>query len=101
VKSSFIIIFALCASGAFAEPFGKGNPATGKTLAGKNRTSCHIALYGGDGSNIYTRPNRMVKNPEQILPRIQFCNTNIGSARLPEEEIHAAAFLNKAYYHSR
>lgn len=101
MKLLFIIILVFCAFSAGAEPFGAGDPAIGKILVKKSCTSCHVSMYGGDGSDIYTRPNRMVNNPAQLLSRIQFCNTNIGAAWLPEEEIHAAAFLNKAYYHFR
>lgn len=97
----FIIFFVFCAFRAFSEPFDQGNPATGKALIKKSCISCHATLYGGDGSNIYTRPNHIVKTPEQLLSRIQFCNANIGAGWLPEEEIHAAAFLNRAYYHFR
>lgn len=89
----------LAAAQAHADPFAKGDPGIGKTLHDKSCLACHISIAGGDGSAIYTRPQRKVGNPQQLLSRIRICNTNSGAGWFPEEEMHVAAYLNLNYYH--
>lgn len=90
----FLFVGAAC-----ADPFPKGDPNIGKTLADKSCNACHVSMFGGDGSKVYTRPDHKVKNPQQLLSRIRICNTNSGAGWYPEEEIHVAAYLNMNYYH--
>lgn len=87
------------ASPVRADPFPKGDPNQGKALLEKSCVACHRAMYGGDGSKIYTRPERKVRTPEQLLSRVRGCNTNAGAGWYPEEEMHVAAYLNLRYYH--
>jgi hypothetical protein len=84
---------------AYADPFAKSDAKIGKTLVDKSCKTCHVSMYGGDGSGIYTRPDRIVKNANQLTARIRVCNTNAGANWFPEEEMHVAAFLNLTYYH--
>ncbi len=84
---------------AHADPFAKGVPGKGEALAEKSCVACHRSMFGGDGSKIYTRPDRKVRTPEQLLSRIRTCNTNAGANWYPEEEMHVAAYLNLRYYH--
>lgn len=86
-------------SAAQAEPFAKGDPKVGKSLAEKSCNACHVSLMGGDGSKIYTRPDRKVKSASQLEGRIRICNANTGTGWFPEEEEHVAAYLNATYYH--
>lgn len=93
------IALSLAIAPAFADTFEKGDPRIGKTLADKSCNACHISMFGGDGSKIYTRPDRKVKNAQQLLARVRICNTNAGAGWYPEEEMHVAAYLNMNYYH--
>ena len=89
---------ALLASGAHAAPFAKGDPVKGKALHDKACISCHATMYGGDGSKIYTRADRKVKNAQQLAARISGCNANTGAGWFPEDEAHVGAYLNQQYY---
>ncbi|MHB1677471.1 MAG: c-type cytochrome [Sulfuriferula sp.] len=86
------------ASTASAAPFDKGDPKIGKALLDKSCLSCHAAKFGGDGSSIYTRPNRIVNNPAQLAARVTACSVNTGTGWFPEEETDVAAYLNQKYY---
>lgn len=93
------IALLLAATPLHADPFVQGDPKIGKTLVEKSCTACHVSMFGGDGSKIYTRPNRKIKTAQQLIARMRLCNTNAGAGWFPEEEMHAAAYLNQAYYH--
>lgn len=89
----------LASTAALADPFPKGDARIGKTLHDKSCLSCHVSMVGGDGSAIYSRLERKVKNPQQLQARIRNCNANVGANWFPEEENHVAAYLNNTYYH--
>jgi cytochrome c551/c552 len=89
---------ALLASSAHAAPFAKGDPTKGKALHDKACISCHASMVGGDGSKIYTRADRKVKNAQQLAARIAACNANTGAGWFPEDEAHVGAYLNQQYY---
>lgn len=89
---------ALLAGSAHAAPFAKGDPVKGKALHDKACISCHASMFGGDGSEIYTRPDRKVKNAQQLAARIAACNANTGAGWFPEDEAHVGAYLNQQYY---
>ena len=81
-----------------AAPFDKGDPKIGKGLHDKSCTSCHISMFGGDGSKIYTRADRKSKTAQQLAGRISGCNANTGAGWFPEDEAHVGAYLNQQYY---
>lgn len=89
---------ALLASAAHAAPFAKGDPKTGKALHDKACISCHVNMFGGDGSGIYTRADRKTRNAQQLAARVAGCNANTGAGWFPEDEAHVAAYLNQQYY---
>jgi mono/diheme cytochrome c family protein len=95
-----LVAVAVCiATAAHADPFPNGDAAKGKALVDKSCSACHVARFGGDGSTVYTRPDRIVTNSQQLLARVETCNVNSGAGWCPEEEVHASAYLNGAYYH--
>ena len=97
----FLFSFALLfiASHVYADSVAKDDPKIGKTLADKSCNTCHVSMYGGDGSKIYTRPERKATNAQQLLTRVRACNVNVGANWFPEDEMHVAAYLNQTYYH--
>lgn len=96
--ASFVLFFAALPALA-ANPFPNGDPKAGETLAKKARCdSCHASMYGGDGSEMYTRDNRKVKTPQGLSAQVRFCNTQAGANWFPDEEEHVAAYLNQKYY---
>jgi mono/diheme cytochrome c family protein len=92
------LIATLLTNTVCAAPLEKGDPKTGEKLAKKSCEACHVSLFGGDGSKVYTRSDRIVKNAEQLRARVATCNTNSGAGLFPEEEEHIAAYLNQQFY---
>lgn len=91
-----LLLFA--AIPAAADPFANGDAKLGEKLEQKSCRGCHVSMFGGDGSKVYTRPNRIVKTPQQLLSRIDTCNANTDAGLFPEDEVNIAAFLNQHYY---
>ncbi|HEY9098849.1 MAG TPA: cytochrome c [Thiobacillus sp.] len=99
MKALLNLVFgALLISGVHAAPFEKGDPSKGKALHDQSCTSCHVGMFGGDGSKMYTRPDHKVKTAQQLAKRISGCNANTGAGWFPEDEAHVAAYLNQQYY---
>ncbi len=92
----------LMATGALAQPqpkpFATGNATAGKVLSDKDCIACHARLFEGNANRMYTRADRKVRTPEQLLTQVQFCNTQLGTSYFPDEEEHLAAYLNLHYY---
>lgn len=88
----------LFAASAHAAPFDKGDPSKGKALTDKQCVACHVSMFKGDGSGVYTRADRKVKTASQLAARISGCNTNTGANWFPEDETDVGAYLNKTYY---
>ncbi len=82
-----------------ATPFADGDAAAGKMLNDRDCVACHARQFDGDAGRIYTRADRRVHNPEQLLAQVRYCNAQLGSGYFPDEEAHVAAYLNKQYYH--
>lgn len=100
MRLPIIAILSLLTSVAGAEePWGKVDLQAGKALHDKSCHSCHVRMYGGDGSKMYTRDGRLLSNKLELLQRVASCNSTVSSGWFPEEEGNVAAWLNKQYYH--
>ncbi len=77
--------------------FSAGDTKAGQVLADKDCVACHVRKFG-DAHSIYTRSERKVRTPEQLLAQVQLCNAELSTNYFPEEEMHVAAFLNSRYY---
>src|SRR5512135_134564 len=100
MKKYFFQLFLAAASAAHATPFASGNAGNGKKLFTKyDCSSCHKGKVGGDGSAIFTRPDRIVSNADELIPRIKFCSGAVGANLTAPEEQDLAAYLNQTYYH--
>ncbi|MDX9950692.1 MAG: cytochrome c [Methylophilaceae bacterium] len=88
----------LFSSLAAAEPFAAGDFNIGKSMVEKHCIACHAERFGGDGSAIYTRENRLVKSSRGLLAQIRNCNTMLDLKWFEDEELHVANYLNKTYY---
>lgn len=94
-----LAIALLLTSAVSAAPFAKGNPATGKNLFDAAKcNACHASLVGGDGSKLFTRPDRKIGSADALLKQIQFCATQTGARWSPQDGEHVAAYLNQQYY---
>lgn len=92
------ILLALICTPALAAPFASGNAAAGKALHEKKCADCHAARFGGDGSKIYTRTDRRIRNATGLAQQITVCNAMLGNELFPEDEANLGAYLNQAYY---
>jgi mono/diheme cytochrome c family protein len=97
-----ILLSVAASSGTGAEPqpkpFAAGDAVAGEAIASKDCVGCHAGRFGGDPDRIYTRAERKVRSPAQLLARVQVCNVELGKHYFPEDEEHVAAYLNLHYY---
>lgn len=97
-KTLFLLM--LIATGAQADPFAQGNANNGKKLFAQYQcSSCHEARVGGDGSAIFTRPDRTVNSADDMLMQMTRCSGAIGKQLTAQEKQDLAAWLNQRYYH--
>ncbi|KAF0204888.1 MAG: hypothetical protein FD173_1470 [Gallionellaceae bacterium] len=93
------LLLLLVGSAAQAAPFAAGNADTGKKLFEQNQcNSCHIKMVGGDGSEVFTRPDHKVRNAAQLIKQINFCAGNAGIHLSAQDEQNLGAYLNQRYY---
>lgn len=95
---SMILTLAALPFAVHAAPFAKGDAKAGEALHKKLCTSCHISRFGGDGSKIYTRADRRVKNASALAQQIATCNTMLATQLFPEDEANLGAYLNATFY---
>ena len=92
-------VLLLTSSVAQAAPFATGNADAGKRFFEQNHCNkCHIEMMGGDGSEIFTRPDHKVRSASQLIKQINFCSGNIGVHLSAQEEQNLGAYLNLRYY---
>lgn len=100
MKLIFIMaLMSVATTNVAATPFAGADLVSGKALIEKQCVRCHASSYGGDGSEIYTRPFHKVENSSQLIAQVRTCTTNLGIQWFEEEELNAAAYLNAHYYH--
>lgn len=81
-----------------ADPWGDADPKAGKIKHEEKCVACHVRLYGGDGSKMYTRDGRLLMTKLDVLQRTATCNSQIQAGWFPDEEAEVAAYLNQHYY---
>ncbi len=77
--------------------FAAGDANLGKAMSDQDCVACHRRLQG-DADRIYTRVERKVRTPAQLLAQVQRCNAELALKYFPEEEEHVAAYLNREFY---
>jgi len=88
---------AACAQSP-AKPYASGDAAAGRSMVEKDCVTCHARRFDGDASRIYTRPDRKVRTPAQLLAQVQVCNTELSLSYFPDDEASVAAFLDREHY---
>jgi mono/diheme cytochrome c family protein len=62
-------------------------------------TACHVNMFGGDGSAIYTREDHSVQTVEGLMARVEACNVNTQSGELNADQLDdITAYLNETFY---
>jgi len=73
--------------------------ARGQELHDENCISCHAAIYGEKGNEIYTRQNRKIETLEGLQEQLQRCKNSLGT-NWPEDQIKdVQLYLNSSFYH--
>lgn len=95
-----IRIFTLCIAVLSAPTFAaeKIDIDAGKTLHDQHCKSCHVQQWGGDGSDVYTRPDHKIKDATALRQRVAMCSSQTSAKLFPEDEANVAAYLAKQYY---
>ena len=70
----------------------------GKVLHDRQCVGCHIKRYGGDGSKVYLRSDRIIHDRAALGQRVATCNAMINAALFPEDEDNITAYLAQRYY---
>jgi mono/diheme cytochrome c family protein len=92
-------MLALLVNGAFAaEKVDKVDVKAGKALHDKQCVNCHVQRWGGDGSAVYTRADRKIKDAASLRQRVAACSAQTGAKFFPEDEANVAAWLAQTYY---
>lgn len=81
-----------------AAPWGNADPQAGEARHAEKCVACHVRMYGGDGSKMYTRDGRLLSTKLDILQRTAACNSQVQAGWFPEEEAEVAAYLNQHFY---
>jgi len=97
MKLIALLLSLSCATSAYAFP--DGDAKAGQRLFEQFQcNTCHINMYGGDGSAIFTCPNSKVHNADELIAQIGRCGGNVDKAFSAREKQDIAAYLNR-YYH--
>lgn len=98
-KPFVILILLTITSSVHATPFAKGNIEDGMKSYDQHKcVACHIKIFGGDGSAIFTRPEHKVKTAPSLASQITTCSSNLGLMLFEDDEENLGAYLNKKYY---
>jgi len=83
---------------ALANPVVASDINRGKSLHDDNCIECHVSIQGGDGSGIYTRPDRRIDSLPALSSQVNRCKNSMGVS-WPQDQIDdVVAYLNKTYY---
>lgn len=96
--SALLLAFLIPGIAIADDPLEKGDPELGKALHDQSCIACHVRMYGGDGSRMYTREGRLVSNRQELLQRVAACSAMAKAGWVPEEEAAVAAWLNHQFY---
>ena len=79
-------------------PYAGADAAAGRALSQKDCVACHARQFEGDATRIYTREDRKVRNPDQLLSQVQLCNSRLNLQYFPDDEMDVAAYLDREHY---
>ncbi len=104
VLSVFVRVVGLCSTllisqQAVALATLLGEAENGGKLLDARCSACHVNMFGGDGSAIYTREEHSVKTVEGLMARVEACNVNTQNGELSADQMDdLTAYLNEAFY---
>lgn len=98
--AGLVLVLSLAGIAAHANPFPKGNAATGKKLHDPRCVACHNSMFPDkNGTQLYSDDMfRKSTNIAQLRGMIEFCNNRTQSGWFEEEIQHVGRYLNDSYY---
>ena len=72
--------------------------SVGKALYSKDCMSCHRSIAGGDGSSLFTRPDRHVTSFTGLEQQVKRCRANTGLSLSDSQLKDIEDYLNATYY---
>lgn len=74
------------------------DPERGRELHKENCIRCHASMMGGDGTGIYTRPDRRIESLDALYKQVRRCKTSLG-VPWPDDQIDdVVTYLNQNFY---
>lgn len=70
----------------------------GKKLHDQKCVGCHAEKFGGDGSKIYLRAERLIHDRSALRQRVSMCSAMVNTGWFPEDEAAVADYLATRYY---
>lgn len=94
-----VAVMLLLSQRVFALAILLGDAENGGKVLDEKCTTCHVNMFGGDGSAIYTRADHTVLTIEGLMQRVEVCNTNTQNGDLSADVLDdITAHLNETYY---
>jgi mono/diheme cytochrome c family protein len=99
-SAAAVLVLVGSATSVWANPFPKGNAATGKKLHDPRCVSCHNSMFPDkNGTQLYSDEMfRKATNIAQLRGMIEFCNNRTKAGWFEEEIQHVGRYLNDNYY---
>ncbi len=72
--------------------------ARGKSLHDENCIKCHAGMVGGDGTAIYTRPDRRIETLEGLRRQVNRCKDSLGMPWPADQIEDVVHYLNHTFY---
>jgi len=72
--------------------------ARGKALHDENCIKCHAGIVGGDGTAIYTRPDRRIDSLEGLRHQVNRCKDSLGLPWPADQIDDVVYYLNHNFY---
>jgi mono/diheme cytochrome c family protein len=94
LRTILLLISATLSVSAWAS----ADATMGRQLHDKSCVACHAERYGGDGSKIYLRTNRLVHDRAGLDQRVAMCSALTNAGWLPDDEANVAEYLATRYY---
>lgn len=70
----------------------------GKQLYEAQCTSCHVQMFGGNGSKIHTRTDRKISSLSALGKQVRLCTNNLNISWYDDEIQDVIHHINTSYY---
>ena len=71
----------------------------GQELHDSHCISCHAAIYGNKGNEIYTRENRKINTLNELQAQLKRCKNSLGTNWPEDQMLDVQHYLNSNFYH--